>query len=114
MSDMAIHKISATNTITDASHTKQTAASSHLAHPAKTAMSQTIATHTISTAEDVHEASSLTPADGASKMIRTTCPYCGVGCGVLASVNDRGVISVKVNYAQKAAHLPRRLAPSAD
>jgi assimilatory nitrate reductase catalytic subunit len=95
MSDMAIHKISATNTITDASHTKQTAASSHLAHPAKTAMSQTIATHTISTAEDVHEASSLTPADGASKMIRTTCPYCGVGCGVLASVNDKGVISVK-------------------
>ncbi|HCA2920097.1 TPA: hypothetical protein ACGEIX_005696, partial [Klebsiella pneumoniae] len=22
------------------------------------------------------------------KTIRTTCPYCGVGCGVLASVDD--------------------------
>ncbi|MCA1977541.1 MAG: nitrate reductase, partial [Klebsiella quasipneumoniae] len=22
--------------------------------------------------------------------IRTTCPYCGVGCGVLASVDDAG------------------------
>lgn len=27
--------------------------------------------------------------------IRTTCPYCGVGCGVLASVNATGVVSVK-------------------
>ena len=25
---------------------------------------------------------------------RTTCPYCGVGCGVLAQVDDRGVASV--------------------
>ncbi|HCA0245109.1 TPA: nitrate reductase, partial [Klebsiella pneumoniae] len=24
------------------------------------------------------------------KTIRTTCPYCGVGCGVLASVDDAG------------------------
>ncbi|KAA0939460.1 molybdopterin-dependent oxidoreductase [Psychrobacter sp. ANT_H59] len=27
--------------------------------------------------------------------IRTTCPYCGVGCGVLASVDATGVVSVK-------------------
>ncbi|WP_339663736.1 nitrate reductase [uncultured Psychrobacter sp.] len=27
--------------------------------------------------------------------IRTTCPYCGVGCGVLASVDAAGVVSVK-------------------
>ncbi|HBZ9261487.1 TPA: nitrate reductase, partial [Klebsiella pneumoniae] len=24
------------------------------------------------------------------KTIRTTCPYCGVGCGVLAGVDDAG------------------------
>ena len=27
--------------------------------------------------------------------IKTTCPYCGVGCGVLASLDDNGVVSVK-------------------
>ena len=27
--------------------------------------------------------------------IKTTCPYCGVGCGVLASVDEQGVVSVK-------------------
>jgi len=26
---------------------------------------------------------------------RTTCPYCGVGCGVIASVDDTGKVSVK-------------------
>ncbi|WP_454744355.1 nitrate reductase [Ciceribacter selenitireducens] len=26
---------------------------------------------------------------------RTTCPYCGVGCGVIASVDDSGKVSVK-------------------
>ena len=26
---------------------------------------------------------------------KTTCPYCGVGCGVIATVNDSGVVSVK-------------------
>lgn len=30
-----------------------------------------------------------------AKTIRTTCPYCGVGCGVLASVASSGEISVK-------------------
>ena len=26
---------------------------------------------------------------------KTTCPYCGVGCGVIASVDDKGKVSVK-------------------
>ncbi|ATN36566.1 nitrate reductase (plasmid) [Rhizobium sp. ACO-34A] len=26
---------------------------------------------------------------------RTTCPYCGVGCGVIATVSDEGAVSVK-------------------
>ncbi|MDI7862737.1 molybdopterin-dependent oxidoreductase [Rhizobiaceae bacterium n13] len=26
---------------------------------------------------------------------KTTCPYCGVGCGVIARVDDEGVVSVK-------------------
>ncbi|KHJ54237.1 nitrate reductase [Aureimonas altamirensis] len=26
---------------------------------------------------------------------KTTCPYCGVGCGVIATVSDRGTVSVK-------------------
>ena len=26
--------------------------------------------------------------------IRTTCPYCGVGCGVLANIDETGVVSV--------------------
>ena len=30
-----------------------------------------------------------------TSIIRTTCPYCGVGCGVLASVDATGVVSVK-------------------
>lgn len=58
-------------------------------------MSQTIATHTISTAEHINEAPSLDTANGATKTICTTCPYCGVGCGVLAKVDEVGVISVK-------------------
>ena len=29
-----------------------------------------------------------------TKTIRTTCPYCGVGCGVLAHVDELGIVSV--------------------
>ena len=32
--------------------------------------------------------------DGANS-VKTTCPYCGVGCGVIASMNNRGEVSVK-------------------
>lgn len=27
--------------------------------------------------------------------VKTTCPYCGVGCGVIASVADNGTVSIK-------------------
>ena len=27
--------------------------------------------------------------------VRTTCPYCGVGCGVLATLDEQGVVSVR-------------------
>ncbi|HIB85343.1 MAG TPA: nitrate reductase, partial [Chromatiaceae bacterium] len=27
--------------------------------------------------------------------VQTTCPYCGVGCGVIASIDDVGSVSVK-------------------
>lgn len=27
--------------------------------------------------------------------VKTTCPYCGVGCGVLASIDEAGIVSVK-------------------
>ena len=29
------------------------------------------------------------------KVVKTTCPYCGVGCGVLASLDDKGVVSIE-------------------
>ena len=29
------------------------------------------------------------------KQIKTTCPYCGVGCGVIASVDAAGAVSIK-------------------
>ena len=31
----------------------------------------------------------------ANQAVRTTCPYCGVGCGVLAAARDDGTIEVK-------------------
>ncbi|UXS04280.1 nitrate reductase [Agrobacterium tumefaciens] len=30
-----------------------------------------------------------------AKEVKTTCPYCGVGCGVVATVSDAGAVSVK-------------------
>jgi len=27
--------------------------------------------------------------------VKTTCPYCGVGCGVIAKVDDTGTVTVK-------------------
>ena len=32
---------------------------------------------------------------GGGDVVRTTCPYCGVGCGVLASRSDDGAVSVR-------------------
>ena len=69
-----------------------------------------IETHDISAAKHIKKASSLSDddlindlidestddlIDSSITTIRTTCPYCGVGCGVLASVNETGVLSVK-------------------
>jgi assimilatory nitrate reductase catalytic subunit len=36
-----------------------------------------------------------TPRGGAAAPVRTTCPYCGVGCGVLASPDGRGGAAIK-------------------
>ncbi len=33
--------------------------------------------------------------DKKSKTIRTTCPYCGVGCGVLATIDEVGYVTVQ-------------------
>jgi len=30
-----------------------------------------------------------------NKVVKTTCPYCGVGCGVLASLDEKGVVSIE-------------------
>lgn len=35
-----------------------------------------------------------TYTDEPTRTIRTTCPYCGVGCGVLASVDKKGSVSI--------------------
>lgn len=53
---------------------------------------QTIATHTIDTAKKINQSVLIA---GSTKTVRTTCPYCGVGCGVLAQTDKLGVISVK-------------------
>ena len=31
----------------------------------------------------------------APRCVKTTCPYCGVGCGVLAEVSGTGDVSVR-------------------
>jgi len=33
--------------------------------------------------------------NAANKTTRTTCPYCGVGCGVLATLEEGGAVSIK-------------------
>lgn len=30
-----------------------------------------------------------------NQAVKTTCPYCGVGCGVLASLDEKGVVSIE-------------------
>ncbi|HAR74777.1 MAG TPA: molybdopterin oxidoreductase [Psychrobacter sp.] len=55
---------------------------------------QLIATHSINDTENVTQAPPIDSAD-LTTTIRTTCPYCGVGCGVLASVDTGGKVSVK-------------------
>lgn len=52
-----------------------------------------IETHDISAAKHIKKP--LSSSYSSITTIRTTCPYCGVGCGVLASVNATEVLSVK-------------------
>jgi assimilatory nitrate reductase catalytic subunit len=61
-----------------------------------------IETHDISAAKNIKKALTSSAGDlidcsidRSITTIRTTCPYCGVGCGVLASVNETEVLSVK-------------------
>ena len=56
--------------------------------------SQAIATHSINDTENVNQAP-LMDVEKQTKTIRTTCPYCGVGCGVLVSIDMIDNISVK-------------------
>ena len=39
-----------------------------------------------------------------NKITRTTCPYCGVGCGVLAEVDAGGAVTVKGDTQHPANH----------
>ena len=41
-------------------------------------------------------------AGGSTRTIHTTCPYCGVGCGVLAEVAPDGAVSVRGDPAHPA------------
>lgn len=60
-------------------------------------LSQTIATHTIDTdnLDTDKKFNQSSKMSYSTKTTRTTCPYCGVGCGVLAQVDEAGVVSVK-------------------
>ena len=44
----------------------------------------------------------LTEEKAQSGTVCTTCPYCGVGCGVLARSNGRGEITIKGDKAHPA------------
>ena len=59
---------------------------------AQTTTNKSIVTHTIDTSKNHNQVS---PTFDKTNTVRTTCPYCGVGCGVLAQVDDLGVVSVK-------------------
>lgn len=57
--------------------------------------SQVIATQDISATTNPTQITPLGALNNHSvTTIRTTCPYCGVGCGVLAQVDTAGTISV--------------------
>ena len=69
--------------------------SGHSSRYPKNVASQTIATHNIRMTDTINQVRSLETAHGSIKTVRTTCPYCGVGCGVLAQIDEVGKISVK-------------------
>jgi assimilatory nitrate reductase catalytic subunit len=41
---------------------------------------------------------------GGSDSVRTTCPYCGVGCGVVVTATDKGAIEVHGDRSHPANH----------
>ena len=50
------------------------------------------------------------------KTIKTTCPYCGVGCGIVAEVNAEKKLTRKVptlsqieDWVKQAADLPPKI-----
>lgn len=51
-----------------------------------------LSNHSLIQTINIEDTSNLTTSDNT---VRSTCPYCGVGCGVLASVDDSGAISVQ-------------------
>jgi len=72
--------------------------SNSLPNSVQKATGRVIETHDISAAKNIKKAPLSSDSDlinSSNTTIRTTCPYCGVGCGVLASVNETGVVSVK-------------------
>jgi assimilatory nitrate reductase catalytic subunit len=37
-----------------------------------------------------------------ARAVRTTCPYCGVGCGIIASVDRQGAATISGDPAHPA------------
>ena len=76
--------------------------SNNLPNSVQKTIDHIIETHDISAAKNIKKAQLSSDGDlidssidALITTIRTTCPYCGVGCGVLASVNATEVLSVK-------------------
>src|SRR6202022_2072427 len=44
----------------------------------------------------------MTAVDPTLRATRTTCPYCGVGCGILATPDDRGGAAISGDPAHPA------------
>ena len=42
------------------------------------------------------------PLAGAGQSVKTTCPYCGVGCGIIATSTDRGGVRIEGDAAHPA------------
>ncbi|MCG3872086.1 molybdopterin-dependent oxidoreductase [Psychrobacter sp. Ps7] len=76
--------------------------SNSLPNSVQKATDRVIETHDISAAKNIKKTPLSSNGDlinssidSSITTIRTTCPYCGVGCGVLANVNETEVLSVK-------------------
>ncbi|WLG14971.1 nitrate reductase [Psychrobacter cibarius] len=81
-----------------ASKVVSTNKSNNLPNSTQKTTDRVIETHDVSAAKNIKKAPLLSNCDlidSSITTIRTTCPYCGVGCGVLASVNATEVLSVK-------------------